>query len=130
MTRASRGRPLGDGDHARDLPRRGPGRTLHQPGLSPGSHDFTARRPPANEFAYRGRWRIRLDSATAEGGSLDLNFGARRVYLVLGSPGQPRTMRVLLDGHPIPAADAGWDVQAAWSPSARSASTTWSTCRG
>lgn len=82
------------------------------PMLSPGSHDITAPASlPANEFAYHGRWRIRLDSATAEGGSLDLNFGARRVYLVLGSPGRPRTMRVLLDGQPISSADAGSDVR-------------------
>ena len=80
--------------------------------LSPGSHDFTAPSSlPANEFAYRGRWRITLDSATAEGGSLDLNFGARRAYLVLGSPGHPRTMRVLLDGRPISRAAAGADVR-------------------
>jgi cytochrome c biogenesis protein CcdA/thiol-disulfide isomerase/thioredoxin len=82
------------------------------PMLSPGSHGFTAPAAlPANEFAYRGRWRIALDSATAEGGSLDLNFGARRVYLVLGSPGHPRAMRVLLDGHPISSAAAGSDVR-------------------
>jgi cytochrome c biogenesis protein CcdA/thiol-disulfide isomerase/thioredoxin len=81
------------------------------PMLSPGSHDFTAPPSlPANEFAYRGRWRISLDSATAEGGSLDLSFGARRVYLVLGSPGHSRTMRVLLDGRPISSAAAGSDV--------------------
>ncbi len=41
---------------------------------------------------------------------LDLNFGARRVYLVLGSPGKPRRMKVLLDGKPIAAADDGSDV--------------------
>jgi hypothetical protein len=81
------------------------------PMLSPGSHDFSAPASlPANEFAYHGRWRVSLDSATAEGGSLDLNFGARRVYLVLGSPGQSRTMRVLLDGKPISSAEAGSDV--------------------
>jgi cytochrome c biogenesis protein CcdA/thiol-disulfide isomerase/thioredoxin len=81
------------------------------PLLSPGSHDFTAPASlPANEFAYHGRWRITLDSATAEGGSLDLSFGARRAYLVLGSPGRPRMMRVLLDGHPISSAAAGSDV--------------------
>jgi cytochrome c biogenesis protein CcdA/thiol-disulfide isomerase/thioredoxin len=83
------------------------------PMLSPGSHDFGD--PPApgdDEFAYRGRWRIGLDSATAEGGSaLELDFGARRVYLVLGSDdGKPRRMRVLLDGRPIPDALAGADV--------------------
>jgi cytochrome c biogenesis protein CcdA/thiol-disulfide isomerase/thioredoxin len=82
------------------------------PMLSPGLHDFSgAAAPPLNEFAYGGRWRISLESATAAGGSsLDLHFGARRVYLVLGSPGHPRRMRVSLDGHPISAAAAGSDV--------------------
>ncbi len=62
------------------------------------------------ELAYRGRWRLTKESATAAGGSLDLHFGARRVYLVLGSPGRARAVRVLLDGRPIPAALAGADV--------------------
>jgi cytochrome c biogenesis protein CcdA/thiol-disulfide isomerase/thioredoxin len=84
------------------------------PMLSPGTHDFGAPpSPPLNEFAYRGRWRITLESATAiaAGAGLDLNFGARRVYLVLGSPGQARRVRVVLDGHPISSRDAGSDVQ-------------------
>jgi cytochrome c biogenesis protein CcdA/thiol-disulfide isomerase/thioredoxin len=82
--------------------------------LSPGSHDFAAPKSlPANEFAYHGKWNIALDSATAEAGAaLDLNFGARRVYLVLGSPGHDRGVRVLLDGQPISGADAGSDVHA------------------
>ena len=84
------------------------------PELSPGSHDFgeSAPAPPVNEFAYRGRWRITLESATAErGASLDLHFGARRVYVVLGPSGDhPGRMEVLLDGRPIPAAVAGADV--------------------
>jgi len=82
------------------------------PMLSPGSHDFgDPTPPPVDEFAYRGRWRITLDSATAEkGAALDLSFGARRVYLVLGSPGHSRRMRVLLDGEPIPSSLAGADV--------------------
>jgi cytochrome c biogenesis protein CcdA/thiol-disulfide isomerase/thioredoxin len=84
------------------------------PGLSPGRHDFHgAPSPGDDEFAYRGRWRIGFDSATAAGGSgLDLDFGARRVYLVLGSPGRGRRVRVLLDGRPISAAQAGADVEA------------------
>jgi cytochrome c biogenesis protein CcdA/thiol-disulfide isomerase/thioredoxin len=84
------------------------------PMLSPGLHSF--RSPPSpgpDEFAYSGRWRISLDSATAAGGSLDLDFGARRVYLVLGSPGGSRRVRVLLDGHPISAGLAGADVHGA-----------------
>jgi cytochrome c biogenesis protein CcdA/thiol-disulfide isomerase/thioredoxin len=82
------------------------------PMLSPGSHDFgRAPAPGPDEFAYGGRWRITLESATAEQGSaLDLHFGARRVYLVLGSPGRARSVRVLLDGRPIPAGLAGSDV--------------------
>jgi len=79
--------------------------------LSPGLHDFAA--PPAvppDSFAYRGPWRIELDSATAAGGSLELDFGARRVYLVLGTiDGKPRQVKVTLDGRPIGAA-AGSDV--------------------
>jgi len=82
------------------------------PELSPGLHDFSApRRLPPNEFAYRGPWRIDFHSATAAGGSLELNFGARRVYLVLGSvDDKPRRVRVFLDGKPISAVDAGADV--------------------
>jgi cytochrome c biogenesis protein CcdA/thiol-disulfide isomerase/thioredoxin len=81
------------------------------PMLSPGPHDFgDPASPPRDEFAYRGRWRISLEAATAAGGSLDLSFGARRVYLVLSSPARPRRMRVLLDGRPIPAGLAGGDV--------------------
>ncbi len=84
------------------------------PMFSPGPHDFSAPAAlPENEFAYHGRWRIALDSATAEGGSLDLNFSARRVYLVLGSPGQDRKVRVKLDGKPISSVDAGSDVHGA-----------------
>ncbi|MGN6215908.1 MAG: cytochrome c biogenesis protein DipZ [Solirubrobacterales bacterium] len=79
--------------------------------LSPGLHDFSAPpRVPLNEFAFRGLWRIGFHAATAAGGSLELHFGARHVYLVLGSPGHPRRMRVLLDGRPISPAVAGADV--------------------
>ncbi len=79
--------------------------------LSPGLHDFgDPPSPPRDQLAYRGSWRLTQESATAEGGSLEINFGARRVYLVLGSPGHSRTMRVLLDGKPIPASLAGSDV--------------------
>jgi cytochrome c biogenesis protein CcdA/thiol-disulfide isomerase/thioredoxin len=84
------------------------------PQLSPGSHDFGrgAPSPGANEFAYGGHWRITLESATAEeGASLDLRFGARRVYMVLGPSGGGQRMQVLLDGHPIPPALAGSDVR-------------------
>jgi len=68
-------------------------------------------RPPDDFLAYRGRWRVGPDAATAEGGVLDLAFGAERVFLVLGSPGESRRVRVLLDGRPIPERLAGRDVE-------------------
>ena len=79
--------------------------------LSPGLHDFTApAEVPPNEFAYRGPWRIGFHAATAAGGSLELDFGARRVYLVLGTiDGRPRQVKVSLDGEPI-GDEAGADV--------------------
>jgi cytochrome c biogenesis protein CcdA/thiol-disulfide isomerase/thioredoxin len=64
-----------------------------------------------NELAYGGRWTLAIEGATAAGdSSLDLNFGARRIFLVLGSPGEPRQVEVLLDGSPIPDSLAGADV--------------------
>ena len=82
--------------------------------ILPGRQRFDAI-PPASlasdQLAYGGQWTIRGKSATAgPGASLGLNFSARRVFLVLGSPGRPRTMRVLLDGRPIPDSAAGPDV--------------------
>jgi cytochrome c biogenesis protein CcdA/thiol-disulfide isomerase/thioredoxin len=81
--------------------------------LTPGLHDFSApAEVPPDRLAYRGRWRIAPEAATAAGGSLELNFGARHVYLVLGtSDGKPRRVRIYLDGRPIAAA-AGADVHA------------------
>jgi cytochrome c biogenesis protein CcdA/thiol-disulfide isomerase/thioredoxin len=76
-----------------------------------GTHDYGSTALPAQDgLAYRGRWDIATQGATAAGGTLDLDFGAKRVYLVLGSPGQTRHVRVLLDGKPIPARSAGADV--------------------
>ncbi len=70
--------------------------------------------PGPSMYAFGGGWNVAEEDATAEkSAELDLNFGARRVYLVLGSPGHPRRMKVLLDGKPISAADAGSDVHGA-----------------
>ena len=81
--------------------------------LLDGEHDFgKLKSPPDDSLSYGGSWDISPDTATAKGGELGLNFGAKRVYLVLGSPGQPRQVGVKLDGKPIPAADAGSDVKA------------------
>ena len=78
----------------------------------PGRQDFGDAPSPADDMlAYGGVWDVGREHATAgPDAALELRFGARRVYLVLGSPGQPRRMRVLLDGKPIPDALAGRDV--------------------
>ena len=70
--------------------------------------------PKAEHLRYQGAWRLRQDSAQAgAGASLELNFLARRVFLVAGSAHGGSSARILLDGHPIPAADAGGDVRGA-----------------
>ena len=78
-----------------------------------GTNDFgpISQPPPASQYTFGGAWNVSEEEATAgKGAALDLNFGARRVYLVLGSPGHPRKMKVMLDGKPISSADAGSDV--------------------
>jgi cytochrome c biogenesis protein CcdA/thiol-disulfide isomerase/thioredoxin len=83
--------------------------------IAAGTQDFTASAAeiPDDGLAYEGRWRIGFDDATALAGArLDLEFGARRVFLVLGSRGgEPRPLRVLLDGKPLPQRFAGADVE-------------------
>jgi cytochrome c biogenesis protein CcdA/thiol-disulfide isomerase/thioredoxin len=80
--------------------------------ILPGRQDFGAAPAPSqDQLSYGGVWDVAGDDATAgPGAALQLRFGARRVYLVLGSSGGPRRMRVLLDGKPIPDALAGADV--------------------
>jgi thiol-disulfide isomerase/thioredoxin len=80
--------------------------------ITQGTHDFTLTQPGENELSYGGEWAITEQPVTAKKGArLALNFGARRVYLVLGSPGgKPRRVKVLLDGKPIATADDGADV--------------------
>ncbi|HKG04151.1 MAG TPA: cytochrome c biogenesis protein DipZ [Conexibacter sp.] len=77
-----------------------------------GRQDFGAAPSPDQDMlSYGGTWDVAKENATAgPDAALELAFGARRVFLVLGSPGQPRRMRVLLDGKPIPDALAGRDV--------------------
>lgn len=81
--------------------------------IFPGRRDFgAAPTPPQDMLAYGGVWTIAAQTATAgSGAALQLRFGARRVYLVLGSPGGARRVRVLLDGRPIPDRLAGADVR-------------------
>jgi len=76
-----------------------------------GVRDFgDLEQPGRDELSYAGRWNVDPDFAIAKGGRIAVRFGARRVFLVLGSPGGPRRMRVLLDGEPISPRDAGRDV--------------------
>ena len=80
--------------------------------LLSGVHDFgPLRRPGPDQLAYGGRWNLGPDDALAMGGSLAVNFRARRVYLVLSSPGNPREVDLLLDGRPLRPEQAGKDVR-------------------
>jgi cytochrome c biogenesis protein CcdA/thiol-disulfide isomerase/thioredoxin len=67
---------------------------------------------PLNDFALSGSWNIGEQPAEAlAGAGIDVEFSAKNVYLVLSSPGErPLSVRVLLDGRPISAAQAGADV--------------------
>src|SRR5262245_58538329 len=81
--------------------------------IHPGHQDFgpVASTIPVNHFAYGGRWAVTDEDATSEAGAgIDLEFNSRRVFLVLGSPGQARQIQVLLDGRTIPDRLAGADV--------------------
>ncbi len=70
--------------------------------------------PALNEFALRGhlgRHRPNRPPRCSRGRRSRPGFQAQHVYLVLTSAGnRPRRVRVLLDGRPIAAADAGADV--------------------
>jgi cytochrome c biogenesis protein CcdA/thiol-disulfide isomerase/thioredoxin len=83
-------------------------------GPQPGVKDYGAPDPGSlhlNQFAYGGVWQVGGEAATAgRDATIALSFQARRVFLVLGSPGGPRALEVLLDGEPIADADAGEDV--------------------
>lgn len=80
--------------------------------LLPGVHDFGPLvKPGEDRLAFGGRWNLGPEEALSRGGEIAVNFRAKRVYLVLTSPGGPRTARVELDGRPVSARDAGVDVK-------------------
>ena len=69
--------------------------------------------PILNEFGLHGTWNATSESVSpaAGGASITGRFQAAHVYLVMTSQdNRPRTARVLLNGKPIPAHDAGSDV--------------------
>jgi len=80
-----------------------------------GEHDYGSATHPSLEldtFAYSGTWNISEQPAVAGAGAgIEANVEGKHVYLVLSSAGKvPRHVEVLLEGHRIPAADAGADV--------------------
>jgi cytochrome c biogenesis protein CcdA/thiol-disulfide isomerase/thioredoxin len=80
-----------------------------------GVHDYGSGTHPNLEldtFAYSGTWSISEQPAVAVANAgIEANVEGRHAYLVLSSAGKvPRHVEVLLDGHRIPAADAGADV--------------------
>jgi cytochrome c biogenesis protein CcdA/thiol-disulfide isomerase/thioredoxin len=82
--------------------------------LKGGTHTYQGVADPIlNEFGLRGTWKTSSESATpvATGASITARFQAAHVYLVMTSnDNSPRTVRVLVNGHQIPAAEAGADV--------------------
>lgn len=84
--------------------------------LAAGTQDFGASpKTLANSnLAYAGKWKLTGEDATAVASNsrLDVDFQARRVFLVLGSTGAKRPVKVLLDGKPIPQSVSGPDVKA------------------
>ena len=65
-----------------------------------GTHTYRPGAPALNRFALGGTWRIGDEAAEAvRGGTVDVQFAARKVYLVLSSRGErPRTLEVRVDG--------------------------------
>jgi cytochrome c biogenesis protein CcdA/thiol-disulfide isomerase/thioredoxin len=84
----------------------GPEEGLHDYGVAPNGE------LALNQFAYSGIWRIAEQPAEAvTDAGIDVEFEAKNVYLVLSSKGErPLPVRVLLDGRPISASEAGADV--------------------
>jgi len=84
------------------------------PSLQQGTHSYHGTTSPTvNQFSLDGIWNINTESATAvsPGASISGTFQAQHVYLVMTSAGNvPRTVRVLVDGKPIAAGQAGSDV--------------------
>lgn len=67
---------------------------------------------PPDTWALSGRWNVQADKVVSgeAGAALQLNFTARKVFLVLGTAtGKPAHARISLNGEPV-AADAGKDA--------------------
>jgi cytochrome c biogenesis protein CcdA/thiol-disulfide isomerase/thioredoxin len=71
--------------------------------IRPGARDFHAlpTQLPQDRFAFGGIWDVHAEDAVAGvGARIGVHFGARRVFLVLGSPGRARHVEVRLAGEP------------------------------
>ncbi|HTZ64349.1 MAG TPA: cytochrome c biogenesis protein DipZ [Solirubrobacteraceae bacterium] len=84
-------------------------------GPTMGLHDYGPADHPKlglSDFAFSGTWKIAGQPAEAVANAgIEVEFQAKRVYLVLSSPDErPSAVRVLLNGRPIPATLAGADV--------------------
>jgi cytochrome c biogenesis protein CcdA/thiol-disulfide isomerase/thioredoxin len=84
-------------------------------GPQAGTHDYGPGPHPnldVSDFAYTGTWNIAGQPAEAVANAgVEVEFEAKNVYLVLSpSSHGPSSVQVLLDGRPVPAADAGSDV--------------------
>ncbi|MGA2010786.1 MAG: cytochrome c biogenesis protein CcdA [Solirubrobacteraceae bacterium] len=82
--------------------------------LKSGIHSYAGVvNPDVNEFGLHGTWDATSQSITplSAGASITGGFQAQHVYLVLTSADDvARTVRILLNGRPISAQDAGADV--------------------
>jgi cytochrome c biogenesis protein CcdA/thiol-disulfide isomerase/thioredoxin len=82
--------------------------------LQGGTHFYAGVDAPIlNEFGLHGTWTATSESVTPAkpGASITGRFQAAHVYLVMTSnDNKPRTARVLINGKPIPASEAGSDV--------------------
>ena len=68
---------------------------------TPETYLGTERTPQLPGYMAMSGWLRQKDSALAgQGAQLRLDFAARRVYLVLGSPDRTRSLDVILDGRP------------------------------
>ncbi|MDP9188212.1 MAG: cytochrome c biogenesis protein DipZ, partial [Actinomycetota bacterium] len=82
--------------------------------IHPGAQSFDAGpySLAPNQFAYSGEWEVTEEGASSGAGAgIEADFGAEKVFLVLGSPDGPRGIEVLLDGEPVPDRFAGEDVK-------------------
>ena len=65
----------------------------------------------ADQWALNGKWLISPEKITSSsaGASIKLHFIAGKVYIVMGAPSHPVTVKLLLNGKPV-TTDAGSDV--------------------